>query len=585
MNARELSMLLAARAEAVAAYLLPAGKRHGAEWRVGSVDGESGKSLAVRVKGDKAGLWRDFAGDEGGDLIDLWGTVRRCSIGDAMREAKQWAGVRDDPSLVSAPKLWRRPDHPKAKRAHGDALAWLTGRGLTEQTVAEFRVAADGDTLLLPYLRNGELVNVKRRSITDKKRMWQEKDAEPCLFGWHLIGPKCRAVAITEGEIDAMTLHQVGIPALSVNQGAGNHQWIDADWERLQRFSDVWLCFDADDAGQKGVREVAQRLGVERCRIVTFPGHKDANEALQGGYTAELFRAAIEDGAYVQPDELVAADRYTDAVVGEFYPAEGTSFAPALRIGSDHDWFRFRDSEITVWTGHNGHGKTTLLGLVQLGLIEQGEKFVVFSGEMPARKLLARMARQACGTDQPSIPYLRHVMGWLGKSMWLFDVADQARSDRLLEVFAYAVRRHGVTHAVIDSLMMLADVPEEGRGALESQRQFMVALAAFAKRHRVHVHLVAHPRKAEDERRAPGKQDVAGSGKITSLADNHFSVWMQSLADGDTGPDSKIELNKQRNGDEQHHELWLWFDVASKQHCCRSNRQARHFGDWEQRSA
>jgi hypothetical protein len=34
-------------------------------------------------------------------------------------------------------------------------------------------------------------------------------------------------VAITEGEIDAMTLHQVGIPALSVNAGAGNHQWIE----------------------------------------------------------------------------------------------------------------------------------------------------------------------------------------------------------------------------------------------------------------------------------------------------------------------------------------------------------------------
>ena len=30
---------------------------------------------------------------------------------------------------------------------------------------------------------------------------------------------------------------------------AGAHQWIDSDWERLQRFSDVWLCFDADDAG------------------------------------------------------------------------------------------------------------------------------------------------------------------------------------------------------------------------------------------------------------------------------------------------------------------------------------------------
>jgi len=585
VNAHELAAELARRAPEVAAYLFPQGKKHGREWKVGSVDGEKGGSLSVCISGQKAGVWKDFATGESGDMLDAWVAARRCSVSDAMREAKQWAGIRDDVKFVAAPKLYRRPEHPRAKRAQGDALAWLVGRGLTEQTIAEFKVAADGDVALFPYLRDGELVNIKRRSVTDKRRMWQEKDAEPCLFGWHLIDAKCRAVAITEGEIDAMTLHQAGIPALSVNQGAGNHQWIEADWDRLQRFSDVWLCFDADEAGQKGAREVAARLGVERCRLVTFPGQKDANEALQAGYTPELFRAAIEDGAYIEPDELVSVDRYIDDVIAEFYPPEGAVFAPALRIGVDHEWFRFRDSEITVWTGHNGHGKTTLLGLVQLGLIEQGERFCIFSGETPARKLLSRLARQACGMAEPSIPYLRHVMGWVSKSMWLFDVVGQARSDRMLEVFAYAVRRHGVSHVVVDSLMMIEDVPEDGKGALEAQRVFMNKLAAFAKRFKVHVHLVAHPRKADNERQAPGKQDVSGSGKITSLADNHFAVWSQPVDEGDTGPDSKIELSKQRNGDVQHRELWLWFDAASKQHCPTSQKRVRRFGDWDQRTA
>lgn len=581
MNAAQLSQALAARAEAVCAYLLPAGRRHGSEWRVGSADGDAGKSLSVCIRGEKAGVWKDFATGEGGDLLDLFCAVRRIGTAEAMREAKQWAGIRDEPMLIAAPRLFSRPKRPEARRPIDAALRWLHGRGLTDRTIEEFRLAAEGDVVLLPYLRNGELVNIKRRSVTDKKRMWQEKDAEPCLFGWHLIDERCRVAAITEGEFDAMALHQCGVPALSVNQGAGNHQWIDSDWERLNRFSEILVCFDDDDAGRKGAREVAQRLGVERCRIVTFPGYKDANDALLAGYTPELFRAAIADGRFLEPDELVNVSAFADEVVAEFYPGEGAPFAPTLRIGADHDWFRFRDSEITVWTGHNGHGKTTLLGLVQLGLMEQGERFCVFSGEMPPRKLLARLARQACGTDTPTIPFLRVAMNWLGRAMWLFNVAGQANSERLLEVFGYAVRRHGVSHVVIDSLMMLEDVPEEGRGALEAQRQFMNRLAAFAKRYRVHVHLVAHPRKADDERRAPGKQDVAGSGKITSLADNHFSVWAQPLQEGDTGPDSKLELNKQRNGDEQHHELWLWFDVRSKQHCHTAHRRGRQFVEME----
>ena len=36
-----------------------------------------------------------------------------------------------------------------------------------------------------------------------------------------------------------MTLHQCGVPALSVNAGAGNHQWMENDWERLERFSEM----------------------------------------------------------------------------------------------------------------------------------------------------------------------------------------------------------------------------------------------------------------------------------------------------------------------------------------------------------
>jgi twinkle protein len=101
------------------------------------------------------------------------------------------------------------------------------------------------------------------------------------------------------------------------------------------------------------------------------------------------------------------------------------------------------------------------------------------------------------------------------------------------------------------------------------------------------VHLVAHPRKADDERRAPGKQDVAGSGKITNMADNHFSVWA-ALKDEEAPPDdsidAKLELNKQRNGDTQHRTLYLWFDKHSQQHTISSRRQPRRFGDWEARA-
>ena len=44
----------------------PQGKKAGPEWKVGSVQGEAGTSLSVRLTGNKAGVWSDFSTGESG---------------------------------------------------------------------------------------------------------------------------------------------------------------------------------------------------------------------------------------------------------------------------------------------------------------------------------------------------------------------------------------------------------------------------------------------------------------------------------------------------------------------------------------
>jgi len=142
---------------------------------------------------------------------------------------------------------------------------------------------------VFPYLVDGELGNVKHlklEHIDGKKSMRLAKDCEPCLFGWQAIPDDARQVTIAEGELDAMSLWQYCRPALSVCNGAGSHTWIEQEYERLQRFDEIFICFDGDDAGRKGAAQVIERLGRERCRLVTLP-HKDANECLQLGVTRE----------------------------------------------------------------------------------------------------------------------------------------------------------------------------------------------------------------------------------------------------------------------------------------------------------
>lgn len=579
MNASEIAQLLAKEAATVVPYLLPQGKKASGEWKVGSANGEEGQSMSVRLTGAKAGIWADFATGEKGDILDLWAATRGCSMAEAINEAKQYLGVRDTTPEREA-KTYKRPAKPKCQAPKSEVKEWLNGRGLTDETIAAFKIGEqlrDGKAYaVFPYLRDGELVNAKYRNVADKKDMRQEGGAEPCLFGWHLIDPRCRKVAICEGEIDAMTLHQMGVPALSVNAGAGNHQWIENDWERLNRFSEILVCFDNDEAGQKGSVEVIRRLGMGRCKPVKF-GAKDANEWLMAGAEAADFDECIHNAKPMDPDELRRASEFISQVKALFYPSHEGSGDPVLRLDRDLDWFEFRLGEVTVWTGYNGHGKSLMLSQVLLGLMARDVNVMVFSGEMTPARQVKRLVKQATGLDRPTAEYLDAVGSWLHERMWLFNVLGSASLDRLLEVFLYANRRYGITHFVIDSLMM-TDVPEDGPGAMTAQKDAMRKMCAFARMNNLHLHLVAHPRKGADESKGPGKMDVAGSSKITDGADNVFTVWSarKDENDADVDPDkadAKLELQKQRNGDVQHYTQWLYFCKEAQQFTTSSRRQ------------
>lgn len=588
MNAADIAQALSERAEDVAAYLLPNGKRAGREWKAGSISGEPGQSLSVAIHGQKRGLWRDFATDQGGDLLDLWMAVRACSVAQAMREAAQWLGLRETIPAGAPKREYRRPPKPACTAAAAEVLSWLALRGIHEQTARDFRIAqrqeAGKTYAIFPYLRDGEFINAKFRNIAEKRDMRQMKEAEPCLFGWHLIDPKCRRIVITEGELDAMTLHQAGIAALSVNAGAGSFAWLESDWERLERFSDIVIAFDADEAGRKGARELARRLGEARARLCEFAPYKDANEALQAGESPEFFARAISEAKPIEPDGIRPFDAFLERVQAMFWPAPGEEAAGyPLAIGhKTQDWLVFRPGEVSVWTGINGHGKSQFLAQLSVQHAALGARWCVYSGEMPPAVQLKRLIKIATGQDRPHPEHIAQAARWIGQSMWVIDRVGSVELSWLIKVFEYANRRYGCDCFLIDSLMMLSDVPEDGSGAFSAQKRAIQTIADFAKRSGSHVHVVAHPRKGRDETMAPGKLDVGGSSRITDGADNVLSVWNAkhdpTKPDYNPAlPDGHIALHKQRHGDVQDRKALLWSIAGCRQFSADSLRAPRVF--------
>lgn len=532
MNPSQLSILLNRQAESICQYLLPAGKRIRNEWCCGNVGGQPGKSLKIVVAGEKIGVWSDFEDSiKGGDLLDLWQVVRGISLYEAMREASDHIHVRLDGKESRPKRVYSRPERPRnARRPQGRVMAYLHSRGLSEATLDDFQIGElDDQWVLFPYkrTRDGELINTKYLHLdrpSGKKQIRQEKDAEPCLFGWNALRtryPDTRYVAITEGELDSCSLHQCGIPSLSVpNGGGGGHKqdWIENDYDYLDQFDTIYLCMDNDPAGKEAEKEIIKRLGTERCRVVTLP-YKDANECLMKGivnFSDYFYRAKSFD-----PEELKSASLFVDAVLDKFYPRPGAYHG----MKSPWDHFNramvFQREELVVWSGFSGSGKSTLLNHVVIQGLLSGEKFAICSMEMPSKTTLWRMVRQITGEKSPSKERIREAMNWLNDKLWMIDVMGVMKVERLLEVIRYAAKRYDIRNFIVDSLTKcgIREDDYDGQKALVDQ------LCDFNHRYESTTHLVVHQRKPTGAKERPDKFGARGAAAITDEANSVICVY------------------------------------------------------------
>lgn len=593
MSPGELSDLLWNQVEKVSRHLLPNGKRDGHEWVAGNVHGDKGNSLKINLSGKKK--WADFAEGEGGDMLDLWVSCRSINLHQAMQEAKAFLGIQDDDHHFAAKreKKFSRPDRKKVARyitRDEKHIEYLQSRGIKPETAKTFEVASgkvwngerELDALVLPYKRDGELIQVKRISTerpNGKKVIMAEGDCEPCLYGWHALDPLVRAVVLCEGEIDCMTYTQYGISALSVPFGGGKgakQQWIEFEFHNLDRFDEIWLSMDSDEVGQQAAKEIASRLGEHRCRMVTLP-HKDINECLMAGVPEDDIWNCLAQATYFDPEELYSAREFYQDTINAFYGREQSLFQSPW--GALNHNFQFREAELTLVNGVNGHGKTEVVGHIVVEALRQGVKACVASLELKPGILLKRLTRQATCCKMPPVLEIEAAFNFYDDRLWLFGLTGTAKADRLLEIFHYARRRYGIQLFVIDSLMKCGIGDDDYNG----QKAFVDALCDFKNKTNSHILLVTHSRKGDSEDKPTGKMDVKGTGAITDLTDNLFIIWrnkareraLQRIQAGEppgdkdqqllSGPASVLMLEKQRNGEGWEGGVPLFLDEQSHQ--------------------
>jgi len=130
-------------------------------------------------------------------------------------------------------------------------------RGINKNSIRKFKLGFDGERLLIPIKDiDGTYVNIRRyASNANAKYLPWDSGYSASLFPIKNL-VKSDWILLLEGELDAILGDQVGYPSLSTF-GAGT--W-SSDWNSLFSGKIVYICYDNDEAGQTGAKNVAEQI-------------------------------------------------------------------------------------------------------------------------------------------------------------------------------------------------------------------------------------------------------------------------------------------------------------------------------------
>ena len=205
-----------------------------------------------------------------------------------------------------------------------------------------------------------------------------------------------RPVFVVEGELDAISIEQLGFPAVGLGGTSGRDEFIK--WARAHRPNNaILIASDNDEAGQKMAEELHQALdglGLSVKRVFPFGEAKDANEALVRepfDLFYSLDHLSKEAGTI---EEKYQAEHGADHLLDEFYEEVLKQSVPAVSTGfKGLDYVfdgGFYEGLYIVGAVSSG-GKTTYVTQLVSSIAQAGRDVLYFSLEMSKFELIAKM--------------------------------------------------------------------------------------------------------------------------------------------------------------------------------------------------
>lgn len=419
-------------------------------------------------------------------------------------------------------------------------------RGITQQTCEKFGVRQEDGKHYYPYAdSNGSTVAVKRRDVATKSFSISGRFPDSVLFGQQLFHSGGKFVTVYEGELDALAGYQLTgsqWPSVSIRNGAqAALKDCKSQYEWLNSFENIVICFDADEPGQKAAKEVAELFG-QKAKIVKHKsGYKDACDYLIAGATKEFVNEWWKAETYI-PDGIVnAANLWEDICTPEpkaeaMYPWEGLN---KLLYG-------LRKTELITVTAGSGLGKSQFLREILYHLLKTttwniGGMFLEESTRKTARSIMSLHANKLL--HLPDTPVTESELkeafdATLGTNrVYLFDHFGSSDVDNIANRIRYMAKACDCRVIFLDHISIVVSGLDNGdeRKAIDNM---MTKLRTLVQELEVTLICVSHLRRPQgnaghEDGQAVSLSQLRGSGAIAQLSDAVITLERNSMAENE----------------------------------------------------
>ena len=450
----------------------------------------------------------------------------------------------------------------------------IPDRGISQATCEKYGVTTDGDYQYYPYTDgDGVRTAVKQRSVPTKQFSISGDFGRATLFGQHLFHAGGKAITITEGELDALAAFQMQgslYPTVSIRNGAqAALKDCKAQYEWLNSFDSVVICFDADEPGKKAAKEVAELFGNKAKIMQHKSGHKDACDYLIAGATKDFVNEWWRASPYV-PDGIVnAADLWE-----EISKPEPVAEAQYPWKGLNKLLYGIRPAELITVTAGSGLGKSQFLREILYNLLQTtdwkiGGMFLEESTRKTARSIMSLHANKLL--HLPDTPTTEQELkeafdATLGSNrIYLFDHFGSSDVDNISNRIRYMAKACDCRVVFLDHISIVVSGQDLGdeRKAIDNM---MTKLRTLVQELNITLICVSHLRRPQGNQ---GHEDggsvslsqLRGSGAIAQLSDAVITLERNSMAEneeerhltkiavaknrynGETGPACKLKYN------------------------------------------